>query len=474
MNHNHQFFIGGRWVEPATSGEARRRQSRDRAGLYASIAAGRRAPTSTAPSRRPRRLSRHFADDARRARSRLLKRVLEAYNARGEDIARAVSDEMGAPIAFAREAQVWAGRVHLEATIEALRILRIQPRARHEPDRRGADRRLRADHALELAAEPDRLQGRARARGGLHGRAEAERDRADQRRSSSPRSWRRRERRPACSISSTGRARTSASRWPGHPDVDMVSFTGSTRAGDHRRQGRRRHGQARRAGTRRQVAEHSAARLRFRGRGEGGRARLLQQQRPVLRRADPHAGSRRRATTRRSPSPRRRPRRSWSATPRRRASTSGRWSAETQFDKIQRLIQAGIAEGATLVTGGPGRPARLNVGYYVQPDHVRPRHARDDRRARRNLRARARGHVLSRRGGGDRDRQRHGLWPGRLRLVARSSNTPAASRRGFAPARSTSTIPPGTFTRPSAATSNPATGANTRISASTTIWRPRA
>jgi acyl-CoA reductase-like NAD-dependent aldehyde dehydrogenase len=32
----------------------------------------------------------------------------------------AVSREMGAPLGFARDAQVWAGRVHLEATIEAL------------------------------------------------------------------------------------------------------------------------------------------------------------------------------------------------------------------------------------------------------------------------------------------------------------------------------------------------------------------
>src|SRR5580692_9820024 len=38
-----------------------------------------------------------------------------------------------------------------------------------------------------------------------------------------------------------------------------------------------------------------------------------------------------------------------------------------QWDKIQNLIQAGIDEKATLVTGGPGRPAGLNKGYYVQP-----------------------------------------------------------------------------------------------------------
>jgi aldehyde dehydrogenase (NAD+) len=41
--------------------------------------------------------------------------------------------------------------------------------------------------------------------------------------------------------------------------------------------------------------------------------------------------------------------------------------SQAQFDKIQDLIQSGISEGATLVTGGPGRPANLNRGYYVRP-----------------------------------------------------------------------------------------------------------
>ena len=49
--------------------------------------------------------------------------------------------------------------------------------------------------------------------------------------------------------------------------------------------------------------------------------------------------------------------------------------SQVQFDKIQRLIEAGIKEGATLVTGGPGRPEHLNRGYYVRPTvfgHVTP------------------------------------------------------------------------------------------------------
>ena len=41
--------------------------------------------------------------------------------------------------------------------------------------------------------------------------------------------------------------------------------------------------------------------------------------------------------------------------------------SEVQFNKIQKLIQAGIDEGATLVIGGVGRPEGLDKGYYVQP-----------------------------------------------------------------------------------------------------------
>lgn len=41
--------------------------------------------------------------------------------------------------------------------------------------------------------------------------------------------------------------------------------------------------------------------------------------------------------------------------------------SEVQFDKIQALIQKGIDEGAELVTGGTGRPDGLNAGYFVKP-----------------------------------------------------------------------------------------------------------
>jgi aldehyde dehydrogenase (NAD+) len=41
--------------------------------------------------------------------------------------------------------------------------------------------------------------------------------------------------------------------------------------------------------------------------------------------------------------------------------------SKVHFERIQKLIEAGIAEGARLVTGGPGRADGFNRGYYVKP-----------------------------------------------------------------------------------------------------------
>jgi aldehyde dehydrogenase (NAD+) len=42
-------------------------------------------------------------------------------------------------------------------------------------------------------------------------------------------------------------------------------------------------------------------------------------------------------------------------------------ASKVQYDKIQRLIQQGVDAGADLVVGGPGRPDGLDTGYYVRP-----------------------------------------------------------------------------------------------------------
>ena len=47
--------------------------------------------------------------------------------------------------------------------------------------------------------------------------------------------------------------------------------------------------------------------------------------------------------------------------------TMGPVVSEIQFDKIQALIEKGIKEGAKVVTGGPGRPKGLEKGYFIRP-----------------------------------------------------------------------------------------------------------
>ncbi|UUX96691.1 aldehyde dehydrogenase family protein [Aquabacterium sp. J223] len=49
------------------------------------------------------------------------------------------------------------------------------------------------------------------------------------------------------------------------------------------------------------------------------------------------------------------------------ASTMGPLVSQGQYDKVQGLVRAGLEEGATLVAGGPGKPAHLDRGYYVRP-----------------------------------------------------------------------------------------------------------
>jgi aldehyde dehydrogenase (NAD+) len=49
------------------------------------------------------------------------------------------------------------------------------------------------------------------------------------------------------------------------------------------------------------------------------------------------------------------------------ATTIGPLASKAQFEKVQRLIRKGIEEGAKLIAGGPGRPEGTTKGYYVKP-----------------------------------------------------------------------------------------------------------
>ena len=143
-----------------------------------------------------------------------------------------------------------------------------------------------------------------------------------------------------------------------HPDVDMVSFTGSTRAGKAGRASSRRRPSSGRARARRQVAERHPRRRRLREGGPHRRRRQLHQLRPDLRRVDAHAGAARAARRGDADREGRGREASRSAIPVGDRAQLGPLVSATQRDRVRGYIQKGIAEGATLVTGGAEPPDR--------------------------------------------------------------------------------------------------------------------
>ncbi|MHB2263630.1 aldehyde dehydrogenase family protein [Aliihoeflea sp. PC F10.4] len=114
-----QFYIDGKWVKsmrpqmldvinPATE------------DVVAQVAAGSASDVDVAVAA-ARAAFKHFARTSVEERIALLTRIVEAYEARAEDIAQAISREMGAPITFARQSQVAAGKAHLLTVIDALK-----------------------------------------------------------------------------------------------------------------------------------------------------------------------------------------------------------------------------------------------------------------------------------------------------------------------------------------------------------------
>ena len=152
----------------------------------------------------------------------------------------------------------------------------------------------------------------------------------------------------------------------GHPDVDMVSFTGSTRAGVAIAKNA--------ADTVKRVAQELGGKSAniilddadleaavaggvtscFTNSGQSCNAptRMLV---PASRLAEAAAVAKAAAAT------------VVAGKPDAEGTTIGPVVSEVQFNKIQSLIEQGVREGAELVAGGPGKPEGLETGYFVKP-----------------------------------------------------------------------------------------------------------
>jgi len=363
MSHHLQFYIGGRWVEPAT-GATLDVVDPSTEQPFTAVALGAKADVDRAVAA-ARAAFEGFARTTRADRVALLRRIHDVYNARSEDLAQAVSQELGAPLAFAREAQVWAGRVHLEATIEALEAYEFR-RARgtslivKEPvgvaglitPWNWPLNQIVCKVAPALSAgctvvlKPSEIAP-------ISGIVFAEIAAA----AGAP---------PGVFNLVNGTGPDVGQVMAGHPDVDMVSFTGSTRAGII-------------------VAKTAADTVKRVAQELGGKSPNI-----ILRDADFAAAVRAGTTACFSNSgqscdaptrmlvPAERHEEALAVAadaanalkvgdPREKGVDLGPVVSQAQFDKIQRLLEAGMREGARLVAGGPGRPAGMNRGYYVRP-----------------------------------------------------------------------------------------------------------
>ncbi len=172
-----QFYIDGKWVDPVTPRTERRDQSRDR-GTVRTYLDGLQGRCRQGGRRRQRRRSR-------RSRARRKKQRIENhYSGRSWPPAEAVSTRSPkrstpgdgrADMWLAKAAQApSAHRPYRLTTVAGARRASEFEKARGKNTRPlWIGWRLRNDHALELATQPDRLQGRSGPRHRLHDGAQA-------------------------------------------------------------------------------------------------------------------------------------------------------------------------------------------------------------------------------------------------------------------------------------------------------------
>jgi len=113
MSNHLKFYIDGQWVSPVVPATLDViNPATEKA--YTQISIGSKADVDKAVIAAKTAFTT-FSKTSHNSRMALLMNILELYKERFEDIAKAVSDEMGAPMAFARDAQALVGRVHLGA-----------------------------------------------------------------------------------------------------------------------------------------------------------------------------------------------------------------------------------------------------------------------------------------------------------------------------------------------------------------------
>jgi len=361
-----QFYIDGKWVAPLA---AKRHTVVDPSTQQpcAVISLGSAADADRAVAAAKRAFD-SWSQTAPQERLGKVEKLLASYKRRARDIAEAISTEMGAPIDMALESQTGAGAWHIENFIAAFRDYKfLRPLGAHAPDDRISMEPIGVVglitpwnwpmNQVTLKVIPALLAGctmvlKPSEIAPLSAMIFAECvDEAGV---------------PAGVFNLVnGDGAGVGTRLSAHPDVAMISFTGSTRAGI--------------AISR--AAADTLKRVVLELGGKGANIIFADADPKAVKRGAVHCfnntGQSCNAPTRMLVE------RSIYAQAVETAKAAaesvrvgsahepgrhiGPLASEAQFNKVQDLIRKGIAEGARLVTGGLGRPQGLEQGYYVRP-----------------------------------------------------------------------------------------------------------
>jgi aldehyde dehydrogenase (NAD+) len=360
------FYIGGAWV---ASQDGREHQVIDPATEEAAVAITLAGPKDVDAAVAVARaaLPAWAATDPAERRA-LVERLLEQYRRREGDLAEAISLEMGAPIDFARASQATSFPWHVENFLTAFDGIEwLRPLGPHAPDTMIAHEPIGVvglitpwnwpANQIALKVVPALLAGctmvlKPSEQAPLSAVVVTEMIHD----AGCP---------PGVFNMIQGDGAGAGTRLSTHPDVEMISFTGSTRAGraitvagadTFKRVTLELGGKGANLvfadADARAVERGVRSVMNNAGQSCNAPARMLVE-RPIYERAVETAREVAEATK--------------VGSPRERGPHIGPVVNARQWEHVQALIGKGIAEGARLVAGGPGRPEHLNRGYYVRP-----------------------------------------------------------------------------------------------------------
>jgi aldehyde dehydrogenase (NAD+) len=366
MIEKRQFYINGEWVDPV--------EGRDHHVIDPSteepcavISLGGQADTDAAVAAAKDAFPSWMATPPAE-RIALVEKLLEIYQSRGEEMAQAMSVEMGAPIDMSRASQVGAGTWHLQNFIDAAKSFEFdRPLNDHSPKDRIIYEAVGVCALITPWNWPMNQVTLKVAAAAIAGCtmvlkpseesplnamlfAEMMHD------AGFP---------PGVFNLVNGDGVGVGSQLSAHLDIDMVSFTGSSRAGKliskaaadtlkrvHLELGGKGANLIFADADEKAVKRSVLHMMQNTGQSCNAPSRMMVEA-PIYDRVVEEAGE---IAAKISVGP---------------ASAEGRHIGPvvnaTQWQKIQDLIQKGIDEGARLVTGGTGRPDGLNKGFYVRP-----------------------------------------------------------------------------------------------------------